>query len=330
MFGSEILEVALGLLFLYLLLSLLCSTISELIEAWLKRRATDLERGLRELLADPSGTALVKELYNHPLVYGLYRGSYDPSATRQARRLFRPVLPSYIPARTFALALMDIVLPAASVDFSGDATKPLQPLREAAQKVENPDVKRALTTLIAAAGDDVERIRESIERWYDSTMDRVAGWYKRRTQVILLALGFVVAVVVNADTLALSRSLAYDDAFRTSLVAVTDRYLRRSQKLDCDVAANERRCAEQEQQLGEDIRQLQQLGLPLGWGLEDRRVFPGSDVGAWALKVAGWLLTAVAVSLGAPFWFDLLNKIMIVRSTVKPHEKSPEEPSVDR
>jgi hypothetical protein len=47
-------------------------------------------------------------------------------------------------------------------------------------------------------------------------------------------------------------------------------------------------------------------------------------------SLPGWLLTALAISLGAPFWFDLLNKIMVIRSTVKPHEKSPEEASEDR
>jgi hypothetical protein len=41
----------------------------------------------------------------------------------------------------------------------------------------------------------------------------------------------------------------------------------------------------------------------------------------------GWLITALAVSLGAPFWFDMLNKFIVVRSTVKPHEKSLEEKS---
>ena len=46
--------------------------------------------------------------------------------------------------------------------------------------------------------------------------------------------------------------------------------------------------------------------------------------------IIGWLITALAVSLGAPFWFDLLNKFMVIRSTVKPHEKSPEEASEDR
>jgi hypothetical protein len=45
--------------------------------------------------------------------------------------------------------------------------------------------------------------------------------------------------------------------------------------------------------------------------------------------VFGWLLTALAISLGAPFWFDMLNKFIVVRSTVKPKEKSPEEKSKD-
>jgi hypothetical protein len=46
-------------------------------------------------------------------------------------------------------------------------------------------------------------------------------------------------------------------------------------------------------------------------------------------KLPGWLLTGMAISLGAPFWFDLLNKFMVVRSTIKPQEKSQTEPSKD-
>jgi hypothetical protein len=46
--------------------------------------------------------------------------------------------------------------------------------------------------------------------------------------------------------------------------------------------------------------------------------------------ILGWLLTAFAATMGAPFWFDVLNKVMVIRSTVKPHEKSPEEASEDR
>jgi hypothetical protein len=45
--------------------------------------------------------------------------------------------------------------------------------------------------------------------------------------------------------------------------------------------------------------------------------------------IVGWLVTAFAIMLGAPFWFDVLNKFMVIRSTIKPHEKSKEEASKD-
>src|SRR2546428_4691359 len=102
------------MVFVYLLLSLMCSAANEIIELWLKNRAADLERGLRELLNDKDGTGLVKDLYSHHLVNGLFKGKYNRASYSgflgRAKRLFgMGNLPSYIPARNFALALMDLV-----------------------------------------------------------------------------------------------------------------------------------------------------------------------------------------------------------------------------
>src|SRR5437667_3214123 len=97
MFGLDMLDVAIGIAFVYLLVSLLCSAIVEGAEAVLKRRAKDLEMGIKELLRDPE---LVARLYNHPLLNGLFKGSYSPGMRN---------LPSYIPSRSFALALMDLL-----------------------------------------------------------------------------------------------------------------------------------------------------------------------------------------------------------------------------
>ena len=72
MFGSEMLDIAIGMIFVYLLLSLICSSVNELIERQLKNRATDLEAGLRELLDDKAGTGLVTELYQHGMVNGIH------------------------------------------------------------------------------------------------------------------------------------------------------------------------------------------------------------------------------------------------------------------
>ena len=116
MFNSTILDVAIGMIFVYILLSLMCSAANEIIELLLKKRAIDLERGIRELLA-PNSTSgepdVVQELYNHPLVNSLFGGTYQQSriANTFKRKMMRTGLPSYIPARTFALALMDLVLP---------------------------------------------------------------------------------------------------------------------------------------------------------------------------------------------------------------------------
>jgi len=50
MFGSELLDVVIGMVFVFLLLSLICSAVNELLETRLKNRAGDLEKGITGLL----------------------------------------------------------------------------------------------------------------------------------------------------------------------------------------------------------------------------------------------------------------------------------------
>jgi hypothetical protein len=274
MFGSNLLDVALGMIFVYLLLSLVCSAANEVIEGWLKHRATDLERGIRELL-DPNSqvnqTGIVAKIYDHPLVNGLYKGTYNHYVRYKNKfglfrlfiRLFSSSeLPSYIPARNFALALMDAVLPANTLPPAAGAApnnpsgaagataspvpttpsvvlvtragvppaapapapNPLQPLRDAISGVANAQTRRALLALVDAAGGDVSKSRENIENWFNSSMDRVSGWYKRRSQLIILALALAVAVGLNADSIILVQRLSTDKTARDSLVAAAEVY----------------------------------------------------------------------------------------------------------
>lgn len=338
MFGSEILDLTIGLVFLYLLISLIVSTLYELAEAWLKMRAVDLERSIRQLLDDPDGTCMARKLYEHPLVFTLFQGNYT-SSERVKNPLLRLLsgtnLPSYIPKRNFALALMDIVLPATPKELSGTTgatipqitsvamgtpTTSLKPLRDAICDGKDTPVGKALLALLDAAGDDVNGARKNIEDWYDSAMDRIAGWYKRRAQVVALVLGLCIAIIINADTFAIGNSLLHDSAMRDSLVAAAQEYAQ-SRPEDAK--------GDPEKRILENLDRIESLGLPVGWAQNDIRRMPLTPEG-WLVKGIGWLLTAIAVSLGAPFWFDLLNKVMVIRSTVKPHEKSPEEPSADR
>ena len=174
---------------------------------------------------------------------------------------------------------------------------------------------------------DLQQVKTGVEQWFNGAMDRVAGWYKRRSQTVGLVVGLAVAVVVNADTLEMIRTLSNDSAVRASLVAAAQGYAEASRTSSenarpaapappaPDLAADVKR------QSDNTIAQLGGLGLPIGWQR------PGAD-DVWS-HLLGWLMTGFALSLGAPFWFDMLNKIMVVRATVKPHEKSLDEGSKD-
>jgi hypothetical protein len=320
MFNSGILDVVIGLIFVYLTLSLIVTAVNEFIEALLKKRASDLETGLRELLNDPKGIGLVKDLYEHQLVFGLFKGKYEAAKTRN--------LPSYIPARNFALALMDVVIPDKK---GGAAAMPLADLRSTIATISNDKVKQALLPLVDSAGTDIDKARDNIEAWYNSSMERVGGWYKRRVQWIGLLLGLVVAAAFNADTIAIGSRLSYDVAMRDSLVAASQEYAKSNastaQPLSptpdatspieaCNKDANSPEC-----KVAKNMTEIRKLGLPIGW---DSANVPNSW-GALASKALGLLLTGLAISLGAPFWFDLLNKFMVARSTLKPKDQSAEQ-----
>jgi hypothetical protein len=343
MFGSRILEVAIGIIFIFLLVSMICSAIREGIESWVKSRSAFLEHGIRELLHDRHAVGLARSLYTHPLVYGLYASEYRPrpSAPRLNALARGGNLPSYIPSRIFALALLDIA--ARGTDTRGAASRPGAPelslplARENVLNLENGAVQRVVLGAIDLARGDMELAIANIAAWYDSAMDRVSGAYKRATQKLLLGIGFTVAVVLNVNIIAIAHHLFRDDVERATIVAHAEAVARDSSFITGSSQA----------QLTRARGTLDSLRLPIGW--DDMELTPPWDTrvvsdpsGAvstvrelrlWGYvfePLVGWTLAALAAMLGAPFWFDLLNKVMIVRSTVKPHEKSPEESSEDR
>lgn len=334
MFGSEILEVAIGLSLLYLLLSAMASALREALEGWFKTRGEHLERGVRELLQDPDGSWLARGVYEHPLVAGLFRGGYNPrqpgmNAGNVAHWLFgRSNLPSYIPAPNFAAALMDVVARGPVLSDAPGTEGPPPPLtvpllRANVEAMGNPFLQRALLIALDRGQDDLNRVQANLEAWYNSAMDRVSGWYRRRTQWVLLVLGIGLAVGLNVNTITVAEFLLRNNTAREAIVAQATAIARDSAVVGARYDAL-------------DVR-LRQMNLPIGWEAADAVPRPSFRNGnpawrAWPsfwMPVLGWLITALAVSLGAPFWFDVLNKFIVVRSTVKPHEKSPEEASED-
>jgi hypothetical protein len=235
------------------------------------------------------------------MVNGLFKGDYNAKDKSN--------LPSYIPSRNFALAIMSIV---ASKD-------PTANFQSAVAKIESPKVKNALTAMLDVAGNDVQKFRDSVENWFNSTMDRISGWYKRRSQLIIFLLGFSAAAVININSITIANNLWIHKAERDAMVSAAQGYLATHPVKDGAPTG-------QDSSLKANVEGIESYGLPIGWNT----TLPTDSLGwlrfgLWSLL--GWLITAFAVSLGAPFWFDMLNKFIVVRSTVKPHEKSQEEAS---
>lgn len=363
MFGSVILDVFIGLILVFLLLSLICSAIREGLAGFSGVRAKMLERGIVELLQHDA--KLVADFYSHPQIWSLYKGSYA-DAKVSARFRGKPLqflsflknsLPSYIPSRSFAMALLDMAArgrnSASPLQASGEANVlNVQTVRQNVCNIGNPFVQRLVLTAADTSGDNLDKARESLEKWFDASMDRVSGWYKRRTQIGLFFIGVIITVILDVDAVAIAKRLYRDPAQREIAVAMARSIVASDSARAARASSGATAGRDTNRTATRDTSKtatpppsevartayarLDSLGLPAAWpGVKITGMWP--DPGEWkpifdhaGHAAIGWLLTAFAISFGAPFWFDTLNKIMVIRSTVKPGEKSPEEGSEDR
>lgn len=395
--GSVVIDTAIGLFFVFLTASLICTGVLEYISKRLNKRGDYLLRGLREMLdippatpgastsapvppavplglleagktrdklnglataglrlaadlkrADPAShkppAPLADLVLAHPIIATLHRparpglpvppapGRFeappDHGVTAWLRGRFTTRrdemhLASYVSGRTFAGALIDLLVP-------DDADK--ADLRRFGAAVEKLDetipARAALLALLRDARGDIERLRSGIEQWYDEQMARVSGWYKRWAQWRLFLAGAILAVLVNVNAFDVAQTLYRDEPIRNAVVA------KALVAEGCPAEGPDR-----EHCLAAQRTILEDLPLPLGWGVDEaiadcaahhdgksclRRPWLAVPFLTDALRhtgpvgviltLLGWLTTAAAVSFGAPFWFDALNRVGSLRT----------------
>lgn len=299
--GLAALDVFIGMAFLFFLLSTVCAGINEVAQTVLNARGRMLVKGLVALLEDPAhAKRLLLEDWELKRLrkpagairaWWARRGSDEQRPSREAGRL-----PSYIPARSFALAI----------------------LREAAQKkpigktlVENaqatvdrlgpPALARELSGALTDLQRDAEALRVEIERRFDEAMDRVSGWYKRYVQWWLVAIALIVSIGLNVDSFRVADRLLKDDSLRAAVVQQA------TEAAEPPEDGTPPAPADTPREVAEQIDAVEQLGLPIGWS-------DANTTGSIWSRLAGWLVTAFALSLGAPFWFDVLGKAARLRN----------------
>jgi hypothetical protein len=311
---AQLVEVLIGLVMVYLIFSTIASALVEVVEMLFQNRGKFLEQGIEEILVAVTGkrdTDDMKTFYESPFISSLFRDSYKAGAAS---------LPSYIPAERFADAVLQLAR-----DQQGTF----------AQFVTR--MEQAIGTDVAT---NVDQVKAQCMRYFNESMERVSGWYQRYARWWLLALGFCIAAAGNVDTLQIMHTLSQDDSLREQVVEDATLQARTAAANDTAGTADGRRAKIEEQ-----LQLVASLGLPIGWSASEMcRVFghacpeAGTDgdgddtpptnflvgVPFWS-KVFGVLLTTFALSFGAPFWFDLLNQLVNVRSSLKPKPAESQE-----
>jgi hypothetical protein len=378
--ASTIVDVAIGLSFVYVLLSVIASAITEAISGICSLRALTLRHGIERLLKDRT---LASKVFDHPHIDGLTKDDHSD--------------PAYIPSDLFARALIDSIV---RWDDAQDQAQPpqtmgifqrlgrvllgamgrtmrsvwpspapskappksaesLEELKKRLAEAKNFDegTRAAITAVLAE--DDVRTLddaREHIAAWFDRSMESVSGWYKRTAHVLICAVAVVIAAVLNVDTFLLVDSLSHDEVLRASVASTIEETMKNPtpeiRTVEGVVEAKKAEAAQPPQPAASDaapapkteelLRKqvvdikhvVDELTLPVGWPEDgpmfcrpgpdgapcDRRTLPVTFRG-WVRRIGGWIFTAVAISLGAPFWFDLLNKLINLRAASAPPEK---------
>jgi hypothetical protein len=339
---SSILNVALGVAIVFAVFALVVSGLQEAIASLFNRRGRTLVKALEMLLGDEAGNLLTGTSLLEPLTNATNR----VKATRKRA-------PSYLPSWLFAATVLpDEVLDALP---TAGATDPAAPADATETKVAEalaalPGATavgaKPLAGVIAALAKEVGKDRAALEsalaNWFDLYMERISGWYTRHTRWILFVIALFVAFGANVDAVGITRNAIDNPGTQTTLVSAASSIGPCPTGGSTVADSSSLGCASQ------DLSSLPIGQLDLFWTApcpipSGQTTAPthcafwarhgmGDGGWSWAMfyKIVGLLLGAFAISLGAPFWFDLIGRGLALRGTGPPPPPASTAASVPR
>jgi hypothetical protein len=282
MFNSTVLDVAVGLIFTFLALSLAVSTIVEAVASALKWRSRTLLQGVKDLLNDQAFTGLAREVYNHALV----NPRDDGNATTEEDLKRKP---AYINPRQFADALIDIT------NIAGAAPGTIN---SRIANIGNQQLRLLMQGMVVRTSGNLDKIRNELARWFDNGMDRLSGVYKRKTQAWSFVLALIMAAALNVSAIDIGLALWQRPVALKAMM--TTAYRTPPQALAA-------------------LQDLGTMGVPIGWSSANAKQFWGMR---GISTFIGWVISAFATLFGAPFWFDALQQFVRLKGAgPSPDEK---------
>ncbi|WP_341738164.1 hypothetical protein [Microcoleus sp. CAWBG640] len=162
--------------------------------------------------------------------------------------------------------------------------------------------------------EQLQRFQREIEIWFDRSMERASGVYKRNARGVAILLGTAIAIGANADTVNIINRLSKDSMLRSTVNLYAQQLVEKNTPAKLDNLTN---LTKVQNEVG---IALDNLAVPFGWSEPNRlEIDPAGNVlwPAFLAKVFGWILSGVAISMGAVFWFDVLSKIINIRNAGK-------------
>ncbi len=286
MLKSNLLDIALGLIVVYLSMSLIASAINEWVMRIVYSRGYNLKKAVTKMLHDEDGdTAAGKAFFEHPIFTKIHEDSNK--------------LPSYVSPHNFSHILTDVI-----AGYKDGESHSIELIRAGLEK-EKPSPTRDLLMSFLSNSKTVEDWRILVEKWFITTMERASGWYKRKVQMSLFQVGLILAAICNVDTFALISNLKTDTQSVDALAKLAENY----QNIPQDEQGN----------VASAFNLFNNSSLyGLGWHPPEDLYAPSKFL--WILgnslkHIPGWIISAIAISLGAPFWFDILGRVMKLKNS---------------
>jgi hypothetical protein len=207
--------------------------------------------------------------------------------------------PAYIDSRQFALAIYG------KLSENAGSPKGESPA-DVIAKIPDPQLKTAMESLWAISSKDVDAFKHNIAVWFDNSMDRVSGYYKRWTQWVSLLVALLIAVIFNVNVL-------YEGAqiwTRPSVIADLA-----TTHFQADMAAAD----------AAKVFNALEPAFLIGWVMGPMPHDPQS----WFIALASWIIVAGASLFGASFWFDILQRVTHLKGTGLKPERSVTPPQPD-
>ena len=322
---DALLEVAIGLVFTWLVLSVATVHAQESIGNLLNWRANFLEQSITNMLKNP---ILVQQLYKEPLIEAL--GQMDRKG-----RIKKPV---NIPNATFAAALLEVIMNAGRDENAPATAMTIGQIRAGVQrlKAESPELARVLERVLPGLEnetlelkDTLAKYHKNIANWFDTVMNQASGWYKTRAQMVAFFLGLGLAVIFHIDTLHITHQLWREPTLRAVIVAQAQSQSQAGQPEITNISES-----------------FESLAIPVGWSTvpakdatacnwppkavnrpaywsvgecrELSNLPAWGDLWGWIVKIFGLVVSGFAAMQGAPFWFDILRKLVGFREKTQP------------